>query len=218
MTNIGKKVEEITLDDAIGMFQYPKEIGAHPESGATVSVNIGPFGYYVACDGVNASIGKSVLKRVESVDNVNLEEALELLRKKAERPPRTRGRYAKKTAKAKKTTKATKSKKKKDDDVEDGEESSSAKTEKKKKTKKTKVEIPGVKKPLTAFFAFSADERANVKAAHPEYKIGDVAKALGEMWSNLDADRKAKYESDAKEAKEAYEKAKSEYESVTSND
>ena len=214
VTNIGKKVEEITLDDAFRMFQYPKEIGAHPESGATVSVNIGPFGYYVACDGVNASIGKSVLKRVESVDNVNLEEALELLRKKAERPPRTRGRYAKKTAKA------TKSKKKKDDDVEDGEESSSAKMEKKKtkKTKKTEVEIPGVKKPLTAFFAFSADERANVKAAHPEYKIGDVSKALGEMWSNLDADRKAKYESEAKEAKAAYEKAKSEYEPVVSND
>ena len=56
-----------------------------------------------------------------------------------------------------------------------------------------------MKKPLTAFFAFSADERASVKAENPTFKVGEVAKALGERWASLDPERKAKYESDAED-------------------
>ena len=69
---------------------------------------------------------------------------------------------------------------------------------------------PALKKPLTAFFMFSADERANVKAENPTFKIGDIAKALGERWATLDPERKAKYESDAKAAKEAWTRAATE--------
>ena len=83
VANIEKDVSELTLEDAVRLFEYPKEIGKHPMTQSPVSINMGPFGYYVACDGINASVGKSVLKRVGSLDNVTLEEALELLRKKA---------------------------------------------------------------------------------------------------------------------------------------
>ena len=205
VANLDKNVAELTLEDALGMFEYPKEIGAHPATAAPVSVNIGPFGYYVACDGVNASIGKSVLKRVGSVENVTLDEAVELLRKKAERPPRTRGRFAKKTKKKQpKEPKAEKAKKTK------------------KKTKEKKPEVPGMKKPLSAFFAFSADERAAVKTENPSFTVGEVAKALGERWAALDADRKSAYERNAKEAKEAYAIALAEHlktlESSTTSD
>ena len=79
-----------------------------------------------------------------------------------------------------------------------------AKDPKAKKAPKPKVEVPGMKKPLTAFFAFSADERASVKAENPTFKVGEVAKALGERWASLDPERKAKYESDWKTANEAY--------------
>ena len=154
---------------------------------------------------MNASIGKSVLKRVGSVENVTLDEAVELLRKKAERPPRTRGRFAKKTKKKQpKEPKAEKAKKTK------------------KKTKEKKPEVPGMKKPLSAFFAFSADERAAVKTENPSFTVGEVAKALGERWAALDADRKSAYERNAKEAKEAYAIALAEHlktlESSTTSD
>jgi hypothetical protein len=86
-----------------------------------------------------------------------------------------------------------------------------AKDPKAKKAPKPKVEVPGMKKPLTAFFAFSADERASVKAENPTFKVGEVAKALGERWASLDPERKAKYESDAKTAKEAYAAALAEF-------
>lgn len=200
VANIEKDVSELTLEDAVRLFEYPKEIGKHPMTQSPVSINMGPFGYYVACDGINASVGKSVLKRVGSLDNVTLEEALELLRKKAERPPRTRGRYAKKAdKKAKKEPKAKKA----------ANEPKEEKANREPKEKKA-MKDPALKKPLTAFFMFSADERANVKAENPTFKIGDIAKALGERWATLDPERKAKYESDAKAAKEAWTRAATE--------
>lgn len=200
VANIEKDVSELTLEDAVRLFEYPKEIGKHPMTQSPVSINMGPFGYYVACDGMDASVGKSVLKRVGSLDNVTLEEAVELLRKKAERPPRTRGRYAKKAdKKAKKEPKAKKA----------ANEPKEEKANREPKEKKA-MKDPALKKPLTAFFMFSADERANVKAENPTFKIGDIAKALGERWATLDPERKAKYESDAKAAKEAWTRAATE--------
>ena len=205
VANIEKDVSELTLEDALKLFQYPKEIGKHPETQSPVSINMGPFGYYVACDGVNASITKTVLKRVGSLDGINLEEALELLRKKAERPPRTRGRFAKKTVKA--------AKEKKEKPLKSTEKKPKKETASKTAKAKKETSAAGPKKPLTAFFMFSADEREKVKADNPTFKVGDVAKALGERWANLDPERKARYESAAKEAKEAWMKAKSDSES-----
>jgi outer membrane biosynthesis protein TonB len=171
------------------MFEYPKVLGVHPVTQAPVSLNIGPFGWYVASEVagevLRASIGKTVLKRVGAVENVDIDEAVELLRKKAERPPRTRGRYASKKTKAKKEPKKAKEPKPK----KEPEAKKEAKDPKAKKAPKPKVEVPGMKKPLTAF----------------------VAKALGERWASLDPERKAKYESDAKTAKEAYAAALAEF-------
>ena len=73
-----------------------------------------------------------------------------------------------------------------------------------KKAPEPKFEVPGMKKPLNAFLAFSADERPSVKAENPTFNFREVGKALGERWASLDPERKAKYESDWKTANEAY--------------
>ena len=86
-----------------------------------------------------------------------------------------------------------------------------AKDPKAKKAPEPKVEVPGMKKPLNAFLAFSVDERPSVKAENPTFNFREVGKALGERWASLDPERKAKYESDAKTAKEAYAAALAEF-------
>ena len=62
------------------------------------------------------------------------------------------------------------------------------------------------KRPLSAFFWFSNDERAKVKAAMPDASIGNVAKELGRRWSEFTPDQKAKYEALATKDKARYEK------------
>jgi len=44
----------------------------------------------------------------------------------------------------------------------------------------------GGKKPLRGFFLFSQERRPAVREAHPEWKVGDVAKELGRQWRELD--------------------------------
>lgn len=53
---------------------------------------------------------------------------------------------------------------------------------------------------------FCNDERANVKAAHPDYTVGDIAKDLGRQWSEADEATKAKYEAMAEKDKARYER------------
>jgi len=79
-----------------------------------------------------------------------------------------------------------------------------AKDPKAKKAPEPKEEVPGMKKPLNAFLAFSADERPSVKAENPTFNFREVGKALGERWASLDPERKAKYKSDWKTTNEAY--------------
>ena len=160
---------------------------AHPATAAPVSVNIGPFGYYVACDGVNASIGKSVLKRVGSVENVTLDEAVELLRKKAERPPRTG------TIREKDKEEATKG-------TEGGEGEKDEKEDQGKETRGPRDEETS----LRILRVFCGRTRRCQDGESVVHLVGEVAKALGERWAALDADRKSAYERNAKEAKEAY--------------
>ena len=38
------------------------------------------------------------------------------------------------------------------------------------------------KRPLTPYFAFSADERPKVRAEHPDWKMAEVAKELGRRY------------------------------------
>lgn len=58
----------------------------------------------------------------------------------------------------------------------------------------------------SAFFWFCNDERNKVKAANPEYGVGDIAKELGRKWSDVDPEVKQKYELMAEKDKARYER------------
>ena len=60
------------------------------------------------------------------------------------------------------------------------------------------------KRNLSAFFFFCNEKRPEVVKVHPEFKVGDVAKALGKQWEQC-TDRE-KYEKLAAKDKERYEK------------
>ena len=62
------------LDLALQLLQLPRELGAHPESGKPVSVNIGRFGPYISHDGKFKSIPKT-----DSIFTIALDRAVELL-------------------------------------------------------------------------------------------------------------------------------------------
>ncbi len=66
--------ENITLEQAIGLVELPKTLGAHPETGKEVKVGIGRFGPFVVHDGEFAS-----LKAGDDILAVELPRALELL-------------------------------------------------------------------------------------------------------------------------------------------
>jgi DNA topoisomerase-1 len=68
------KPSEITLDQAIRLLSLPLELGSHPKSGKKILLNSGRFGPYISCDGDNRS-----LKKTDSVFDMNLSRALELL-------------------------------------------------------------------------------------------------------------------------------------------
>merc|ERR1711890_129200 len=68
------------------------------------------------------------------------------------------------------------------------------------------------KRPLSGYFLFMADERKKVTDAHPDWKVGDIAKELGSRWSNLDEKLKAKYQDKAAKDKERYAKEMEQYE------
>ena len=50
------------------------------------------------------------------------------------------------------------------------------------------------KKPLSAYFLFSQEERLKVKNENPDFSITEVAKELGKRWANLDPGLKQNYE------------------------
>ena len=50
------------------------------------------------------------------------------------------------------------------------------------------------KKPLSAYFLFSPEERLKVKNENPDFSITEVAKELGKRWANLDPNLKQNYE------------------------
>ena len=62
------------------------------------------------------------------------------------------------------------------------------------------------KRPLGAFFVFSNETRPIVKKEHPDFKIGDVGKKLGELWRDLSETDKKKYVENAAENKVKYDK------------
>jgi len=67
------------------------------------------------------------------------------------------------------------------------------------------------KRSLSAFFMFCKDERPKVKAANPEYGVGDIAKELGKRWAEVDGPTKAKFEAQAEKDKARYDREMTEY-------
>jgi DNA topoisomerase-1 len=67
-------VEQADLADALKLLALPRELGAHPETGKKVIVNIGRFGPYIGHDGKFKSIPRS-----DSIFDIRLDRAVELL-------------------------------------------------------------------------------------------------------------------------------------------
>ena len=67
------------------------------------------------------------------------------------------------------------------------------------------------KKPLSAYFLFSQDERLKVKAEYPDYSITEVAKELGRRWASIDPALKSQYEQRYQESRKQYEHAMTAY-------
>merc|ERR1712027_188186 len=67
------------------------------------------------------------------------------------------------------------------------------------------------KKPLSAYFLFSQEERLKVKAENPDYSITEVAKELGKRWATLSPDIKTVYEQRYQDARRVYESEMNSY-------
>jgi len=81
-----------------------------------------------------------------------------------------------------------------------------------KKTKKKSRDPYRPKRPIGAFFLFSATHRADIKKANPDIiKAGDIAKALGKEWREASTKTRAPFEKKAKKATEKYKKAMEKY-------
>ena len=104
----------VTLDEALAIYALPKqrgraaakaplrELGTDPVSGAPVIIKEGRFGAYVTDGETNAT-----LRTGDSVADVTLERAAELLTEKRAKGPSTNKRAAKATAKKATVKKAT---------------------------------------------------------------------------------------------------------------
>ena len=70
----GKNPEEVTLQDALTYLTLPRELGKHPETGETITANIGRFGPYI----VHQKDFRSL--KTDDVYTITLERALEILK------------------------------------------------------------------------------------------------------------------------------------------
>jgi len=64
---------------------------------------------------------------------------------------------------------------------------------------------------LTAYIIFSNAKRDQVKKENPDIKFGEVAKKISEMWKNISASDKAKFDKAAQEDKKRYEREMADY-------
>lgn len=70
---------------------------------------------------------------------------------------------------------------------------------------------------------FCGKKRPDIKAKHPKYTVGDLAKELGTIWKGLSDKDKAPYEDMAKKDRERYERdmelyRKGQYKEATDDD
>lgn len=71
-----------------------------------------------------------------------------------------------------------------------------------------------LKDPCRHFFWFAADERPKVRAANPNFAVGDIAKELGKRWSEFGPTFKQKYEAKAEKDRERYVNAKQDFQQM----
>jgi topoisomerase IA-like protein len=225
VSNIGKKPEEVTLEDALYFLAFPIHLGEHATEAfvdeekeinrqahaGEVTLSLGKFGYYVKFGETLASIPAKFMREELQNDprNMTLAQAKDLIEKKRRKPDstRTKGRFASKAAKEKLAKEKAEKKKQR---------AAKAKTTKTTTTKKAtskesdvndeKETTPKRKKPLTAYFQFAKDNRENVKKENPGVSLGEASKKLGAMWKELDATTKSKYETDAKSRLEQFKR------------
>ena len=74
--------KSLTLDDALLLLSFPRELGCHPDNGEVVTVQDGRYGAYIRCGKESRS-----LESQEQMATIGLDEALALLRQ----PKRRRG-------------------------------------------------------------------------------------------------------------------------------
>jgi len=80
----------------------------------------------------------------------------------------------------------------------------------KKKAKKEK-DPNKPKRPMSAFFFYSQENRERIKKENPSASFSEVGKLLGSEWNKVTDAQKKKYHLQAEEAKKDYEKEISEY-------
>merc|ERR1712110_1043619 len=81
-------------------------------------------------------------------------------------------------------------------------------------TKKSRLESkdPNLpKRPRTAFFLFSNENRELVKSRNPDFKTTDVARELGRLWSIAEEEIKAHYQQQSIAEREEYHRKMSVY-------
>lgn len=76
----GVQMEDVTLEQALGLLALPRLVGTHPETEKPVKAGVGRFGPYVVHDGTYAS-----LKAGDDVLKVDMERALQLFAEKSAR-------------------------------------------------------------------------------------------------------------------------------------
>jgi len=67
------------------------------------------------------------------------------------------------------------------------------------------------KKPQSAYFLFAGDRRPKLKETHPDKKITDLSKLLGNEWKEMSESDKKKWDEKAKQFKSKYDKDMEEY-------
>jgi len=77
----------------------------------------------------------------------------------------------------------------------------------KKTTKKGKKKDPNApKRPLSAYMLYCKAERPAIMKKHPDERITEIAKRLGEAWKKVSVADKKKFEKDHEKDKTRYEK------------
>lgn len=89
----GVKVEDLTLETAVGLLSLPRNLGTHPEMGGKIQAGLGRFGPYVVHDRGKEGKDFRSLKATDDILTISLERALQLLAE----PKKGRGASGSKT-------------------------------------------------------------------------------------------------------------------------